>query len=211
MSRKVRKYDPICLGQKFTRWTVVEDLVITNRRHYYKCQCLCGKIRSVLKQALHAGTSKSCGCITIGRPNTKRVLPNALSAKRTLFAAYKKGAETRDLKWEVGFDLFVDITSKHCTYCGAKPAQVRKANSSAENYTYNGIDRIDNSKGYTPQNITACCKLCNKLKAGLDPDFFKNHISKIARHLTVGSNLSLVENRPELARQIYLDIQDNSW
>lgn len=50
-------------GQKFGRWTVIErDFSKLSTRVYWKCQCECGTIKSVLSQGLKNGTSKSCGC-----------------------------------------------------------------------------------------------------------------------------------------------------
>ena len=45
-------------GQKFGEWTVLEEL----GGGYLTCQCSCGTIRKVSKQALKNGMTKSCGC-----------------------------------------------------------------------------------------------------------------------------------------------------
>ena len=34
-------------------------------------------------------------------------------------------------------------------------------------YIYNGLDRIDPSKGYELTNIVTCCENCNRLKSDL--------------------------------------------
>lgn len=31
-------------------------------------------------------------------------------------------------------------------------------------YTYNGVDRLDSSMGYTPDNCVPCCWECNNMK-----------------------------------------------
>lgn len=41
------------------------------------------------------------------------------------------------------------ILALPCDYCGVSPS---------------GIDRKDNSKGYTRDNITSCCQRCNSIK-----------------------------------------------
>jgi len=55
---------PIIIGQKYGRWTV---LGVAERRadhHYSVCQCDCGKISEVRNSCLNSGTSLSCGCIS---------------------------------------------------------------------------------------------------------------------------------------------------
>jgi hypothetical protein len=46
---------------------------------------------------------------------------------------------------------------------------------------YNGIDRIDNTKGYTSGNCLACCIRCNKLKGKLSLAELEVHIKKMVR------------------------------
>lgn len=49
-------------------------------------------------------------------------------------------------------------------------------------YFYNGIDRLDNTKGYTPENSVACCKHCNSLKGDrLTPEETKAAAEAIKR------------------------------
>jgi len=54
-------------GQTFGRYTVLHRDLATvkkgNRKPNYICQCKCGSIRSVGRQALTKGESQSCGCL----------------------------------------------------------------------------------------------------------------------------------------------------
>jgi hypothetical protein len=47
-------------------------------------------------------------------------------------------------------------------------------------YGYN-LDRVDNTKGYSKNNCTVCCKVCNRMKYTLSSVDFIAHIKKIAR------------------------------
>ena len=52
-------------GQQFGSWTVIEldpERTAAEKLGYYKCRCVCGKIKSVSGYSLRAGTSTSCGC-----------------------------------------------------------------------------------------------------------------------------------------------------
>ena len=51
--------------------------------------------------------------------------------------------------------------------------------------TYQGIglDRVDNTKGYTPENTVPCCFTCNRSKYTMTLEDFINHINKIYNNL----------------------------
>ncbi len=51
------------------------------------------------------------------------------------------------------------------------------------NFIYNGIDRIDSSKGYIQGNVVTCCRTCNVAKMDMDYKEFINHITKIYNHI----------------------------
>jgi hypothetical protein len=62
-----------------------------------------------------------------------------------------------------------------------------------------GFDRIDNLKGYTPENSIPCCARCNSMKSGMGVLEF------IERCYRIASRLHLVETTPtdwENARQV---------
>jgi hypothetical protein len=77
--------------------------------------------------------------------------------------AYKRG-----LVFELTHSQFVSIVLKPCTYCG-----FMQTNECI------GIDRIDNSKGYTVENSTSCCKTCNRIKHAFEKEFFLEKVHAI--------------------------------
>lgn len=74
--------------------------------------------------------------------------------------AYKKG-----IVFNLSVEEFNLLLSENCDYCG--------------NINANGIDRIDSEIGYTKENSTPCCKICNIMKYTHSKEFFLNHINKI--------------------------------
>jgi len=81
----------------------------------------------------------------------------------------KMGAKHRSLDWTLKDEDAVDMMSSPCAYCGNLPED-----------GINGIDRMDSSLGYTPDNCVPCCKTCNFLKACLDPLTFIERCQHIA-------------------------------
>lgn len=45
-----------------------------------------------------------------------------------------------------------------------------------------GIDRLNNDKGYTVENIVSCCSICNKAKSNLTMEEFLAWIERIKIH-----------------------------
>jgi hypothetical protein len=67
------------------------------------------------------------------------------------------------------FEQFSQFDGKPCFYCG-------------ETEERRGIDRIDNDKGYIPNNCVSCCKKCNYMKRKLPLNDFINQCKKISSH-----------------------------
>jgi len=123
------------------------------------CECKCGKFTHARSTMLKAGRIKSCGCWR----RESRMLGDGESMKNNHLLQYKKGAETRKLEWNLADDQFFALTQQNCHYCGAAPRPKIGRNSNGA-FVCNGIDRIDNKKGYTTENIVPCCTPCNLAK-----------------------------------------------
>lgn len=104
----------------------------------------------------------------IGGPLIGKLFHNN-ERKGILYTSCKSGAERRDLDFEITKEQLDYHTSLPCTYC-------KKPNS---NFHNNALDRIDNTKGYLPDNIQSCCGTCNGLKLTLTHDEFLSRCSKV--------------------------------
>ena len=49
-------------GKTFGYWTVLEYSKTIKKHAYWKCQCICGKVKNILSSNLIKEKSKSCGC-----------------------------------------------------------------------------------------------------------------------------------------------------
>jgi hypothetical protein len=191
------------VGQKFYLLTVKEYVGLTGGGqkkkygihkgfHTWKCQCECGKETLVRELKLLAGTTKSCGCYK-KTVKPKWTLSEGEAAKNLLFNSYIKSAVVRKLSFSLSKETFINLTSKTCHYCNSAPSKSVKRLHSGRNdknnrsmngdYIYNGLDRIDNDKGYTDQNVVTCCWKCNELKKNSSYEDFLAHVFKIADNL----------------------------
>jgi hypothetical protein len=74
---------------------------------------------------------------------------------------------------------FKELCKKDCNYCGSSPKNVMSKERCNGAFVYNGLDRVDPSKGYTLDNVVPSCAICNKMKGSLFPDGFLTHIRKV--------------------------------
>lgn len=92
--------------------------------------------------------------------------------ERRVFRYYEANSKRRGIKFKITFEEFKTYIHKNCFYCGAPPSN--KMNPSygygrvcRSTLMYSGVDRKDNSKGYTLDNVVPCCKRCNRIKSDL--------------------------------------------
>jgi hypothetical protein len=88
---------------------------------------------------------------------------------RDKFNEYRRSAESRGLVFNLTLEQFESFWGKPCSYCGSQIITI-------------GLDRVDNKKGYTLENITPCCWPCNRLKRGFSRSEFIEQRTKIAIH-----------------------------
>ena len=81
-------------------------------------------------------------------------------------SSFISGATRRGLPYELTKEQFMSFWQKPCSYCGDQIETI-------------GLDRIDNSMGYTIENVTPCCKSCNALKSNMNAADFVNRCGKV--------------------------------
>lgn len=185
-------------GQKFGRVLVLEFVEIKNHKATFKCKCGCGREFITNGVYLSIGDTQSCGCLllekekengkTVGKRNFNTYVdkirqPSGDSAKKHLYYLYGYKAKNRHIEFELSLDEFLSITKQNCFYCGAEPSQVKIYKKAYGAYIYNGIDRIDNSKGYTIENCVPCCGTCNTAKLSMTQEEFYSWIDRVYRHI----------------------------
>lgn len=173
------------VGDRYGRLEVVRDLgtVWTGRvksARWLECLCDCGNTHKVFGHHLRAGKSKSCGCLFRER------LPTGEAAFRSVVRIYKYNARTRKLVFDLDDAALRELFHGLCHYCGALPSQVGtevRAGIKVGAFTYNGVDRIDNSKGYVTSNVVPCCYKCNRAKMDLTLPEFVEWVGRVYDHV----------------------------
>ena len=153
------------IGTRFGKLTVVAQAGCVKGYSYSKCVCDCGTKVTKMNAQLRCGDVTSCGCYRryiIGIKNRK---PFGVAAINTALRSIKKSAKIRNLEFMLSDAEAIELMKKPCFWCGVylgnKGSQTRTING---NPGYNGLDRIDNNKGYIKDNVVPCCGRCNKAR-----------------------------------------------
>ena len=169
------------IGKKYGKLTVVEK---TEKRSksgsvFWVCLCDCGNKKEINGVSLRSGQTKSCGCNNGGdsNPETGRI---------KLYKSLKNGAFSRNLIFEITYNEFLVISNQNCYICGEEPKDIRygyirrRYTQNKDNWVIcNSLDRIDNTIGYTLENVRPCCSMCNRMKSDFELEVFLEKISKI--------------------------------
>lgn len=97
---------------------------------------------------------------------------------------------------DISFEKFLELSQMNCFHCGSpvqntgstkvrrtskrtQNGRTKKGNAITATFKYHGLDRIDNDKGHTLDNVLPCCWACNNLRGGRELSTFLVHITKI--------------------------------
>lgn len=146
------------------------------------CVCKCGKQRTARQSLLRTGKIFGCVSCSIKRglsKSTKKRKADSSSALKIVYSCYKSNAKKKGVNFELDFNSFSKITQSDCSYCGEKPTNISYTKNKKAKCFYNGVDRKDNSIGYSDENTCACCSFCNYAKRDLSIEFFLEKVKKI--------------------------------
>lgn len=167
--------------------TRFNDLTVLDRNHTntkagkarWICRCICGNVTLASTNQLKTGRKKSCGC--------RKALPFGEGSFNMLFSSYARGAKRRKLKFLLDKETFRALTKGYCYFCGKTPESNYQSNGCRGSYVYNGIDRLDNKKGYTAENCVSCCTYCNRAKNNRTKEEFINWILRVYNKVVMKS------------------------
>lgn len=136
----------IALGSVFTDLTLLgESGQRLSGYVAYTCKCVCGKVLDVRGTDLLRGHKKSCGCLRARVPNNR---------------THGKSKSKIHLIWNTMKNRCNNPNVKSYSYYGGRGITVCERWQKFENFLADmgerpdgcSLDRIDNSKGYSPEN-----------------------------------------------------------
>lgn len=192
------------IGHLTVKLRVADKEYISSRQVQWLCECECGKqVLMVSTRLRRKEPSLSCGCknFTGEHKNSKHSATEA--SFLGLFNRNKQSARKRGIDWDLSLAEFISIVTQPCVWCKEPPFTPYNSSLANNGYTQlkhltprlvggkilvNGIDRIDNSKGYTLENVQPSCKYCNFARNDRTQNEFLTWLTKLARIYTGGVN-----------------------
>jgi hypothetical protein len=170
-------------GKWFSRSFVLWNTRALGGEYRYLCYCECGLIFETSGYLLRSGKTLSCGCL--GRANVTKD-----SIIGSFLCNYRWGAKRRGLDFDISTSDFRRLVKSPCFYCATLPTPMEtflnRYSLAAKNRDepFNGIDRLDNDKGYVSGNVVPCCITCNRAKGTMPYKDFLLWIHRLIRHNT---------------------------
>lgn len=162
------------VGKQFGLWTIDKFIEQDAKGNYvYEMTCKNCSIKKIRSRVGWSGYNKCNNCF--GKPKGETGL-------KKLYSCRTREALRANRVFNLSLEEFRAITKSTCHYCGKPPEQVFKIIEKDEawsHYVYNGVDRKDNSKGYTLENCVPCCWICNRAKGGYSYEFFMDYLNRI--------------------------------
>lgn len=158
------------------RKTNMKDGLGKGVNHFWEFKCDCGNIKVMNKNGVTRGSVKSCGCLHLKNVARK---PKGEANFTHAYHYYKSRAKKSGRDFMLTKSQFKILTKGMCYYCGSIPSNFANDKNCNGAYAYNGIDRIDNNRGYLLDNVVTCCKKCNIAKSTMTQEDFLDLINKI--------------------------------
>lgn len=171
----------VSVGTRYGNLVVIER--IRGQKRNARVRCDCGTEFDTYTYTLSGGLTTRCkSCVDESRRG-KPLFANRIDPRqRTIndqWNVFRKAARKKGDNF-ITKDEWLDLSQRVCVYCGVAPSNCRKAAVPyAEDFWYNGIDRIDSSKGYVVENVQPACWVCNRMKGNMSHDDFLAHIRRI--------------------------------
>lgn len=181
-------------NDKHGRLTVISHAGKDHRnKHLWLCLCDCGNEKIVVSDNLSSGKSNSCGCLKaefLAKKGNQWGLyeDREVALLKVQYSHLKRRNRKMGFIGELSFDSFSLKVKSPCRYCGlehSKEVEDRLNESPKQKrlsdhvLKCNGIDRVDNKKGYEDENSVSCCKFCNFAKHTMSEDDFYLWIKRV--------------------------------
>jgi hypothetical protein len=144
-----------------------------------RARCVCGREKWFRHEHVTGDRAKSCGCLNY----EPRCRDPRLRIARRVLAYLRVSARKRGLPFDLTETATAARIFEPCFYCGAAPSRVLREPArpfGRRGAPCHGLDRVNADRGYTIDNIVACCFVCNTMKWDLSPEDFLRHVESLA-------------------------------
>lgn len=169
-------------GQRFGRLTVLSQAESHGKQRKqirWRCLCDCGNETTVYKSSLIGGLTRSCGCL-----RREIMFKGYGDLSKSYWSRITKGAEKRDLSLDISIEDAWNLYLKQGRKCALSGIPI----GIVTDYTHNhkehtaSLDRIDNDKGYTADNVQWVHRDLNMMRRSMPVGLFLEYCKKVAQN-----------------------------
>lgn len=144
-------------GNKYGRLMVIQRARLKSRRTMWECKCECGNTVVVSADHLKNGHTKSCGCYR------RDVSAKHNMCEHELYPTWNNMMQRCNNPKHIAYERYGGAGIKVCDEWKDITAFINWANESGYDRSLT-LDRIDNAKGYSPEN----CKWSTKSEQAIN-------------------------------------------
>lgn len=170
----------IFIGDRFGKLVVIEKSPKKDDTHtFWLCKCDCGNISTVRANSLRRNT-QSCGCIRKAICK-ERCWKGCGELSGSVFFNLKRSALKRKLEFSVSIEYLSSLFISQNKKCAISNLDISFGKKASDRRSAS-LDRIDNNRGYTIDNVQWVHKDVNYMKSYLTEERLIYLCKKIIEH-----------------------------
>lgn len=194
-------YMQIKVGTIVGNWKVTSEKYKKDNLWWNDCECICGKTKAIKTWWLNNNKSKGCGCTnTKGRFKSQAIGDLSASYYNSFKSSRRKKGINFSDEVSMGYlwELFLQQEGK-CAVSGVDIILNRRYSEQHKGRVTDviqtaSLDRIDNSLGYTTDNVQWVHKDINYMRGGMSVRSFVSFCREVVKY-----NENLYINEPDFS------------
>ena len=167
-------------GETVNGVQILDKLGIFNGRLRISCKCIpCGKIFEEQFHNVYHGGRRSCGCLVGAKKSQSPRWKGVGEIGRSYFNSLEKGAESRNLYFNITMEQIWDLFLKQNKKCAYSNRVINFCSSRKSSDGTASLDRINPQIGYVKDNVQWVHKDINFMKQDMDEEYFLKTIKEI--------------------------------
>lgn len=159
-------------GRKIGDITVIRRAGYNKHQHIiWACRCNCGHYYNVESTILIRGVTKQCHhCMNTGNKSRQWTGCGKISGAK--FSAIRQNATARKIEFNLTIEYLWELYENQNGLCALSGTELTFSRSGKSADGTASLDRVDNKRGYTKDNVQWINKDINYMKQDFDEDYF---------------------------------------